>query len=152
MLYSDSDVIESKNALKRHMTVAIALLAAGIVVTVAGLIVRNKALAVAGVIAGAALAYFWYDMKALPWRKYHGFLCDMSTGRAHVSEGVVTLVKDGVRKSEEGVEIRDFYLKESPDGAETLFYWDEAKTLPDVVGKSVRVNAYGRYVIEISVI
>ncbi|MDO4549199.1 MAG: hypothetical protein Q4D04_13995 [Clostridia bacterium] len=147
MLYSDLDSAECSRRLKTEATIAISLIVAGIAFLVAGLVVRSKLIATAGIIVFAAIAYFWFDNKVVPWQKYKRYLSDVAVGRAHEAAGRVIDVCESVRKSEEGVDIRDFYLKTDDDDEGTLFYWDNAKTLPDVAGKEVRITAYGRYII-----
>lgn len=151
MLYGEDDIAVARKSLKRQMLIVYAFIAVGAGVSAAGLALRIRPLAVAGITLFCMAAYFWYDMKASVWRKYLRFLIDVKTGRAHVSEGVIDEVAESVRRSEEGVAIRDVSLKDT-SGEETLFYWDDAKPLPQLAGKNVRVTAYGRYITGVEMI
>ena len=147
-MYTETDRQTTQRAAKRAHFAAGLFLFLGLLITVAGLIFRVRALAVLGLGVGGCAAYFYYSLKAGPRVRYARFLREIETGLSRKTRVIFEELSAASRVTEEGVSVFDLAARDE-DGETRLFYFDAAKPLPTLQpGQSVDLTAYGRYVVD----
>ncbi len=152
-MYTQQDLERARGQARSSAWAAGALAALGALLLAAGLIIRSKALAAAGLVAPVMAAYFVYDVWCAPRYKYVRFLRDLLSGRSHDARGAVGERASQPRRSEEGVLVYDMPIRLDGEQSDTLFYWDAQRPLPPVEpGTEVELTAYGRYIVKIQTV
>lgn len=149
-MYTQQDLERARSQARTSALTAGGLLTLGIALLAAGLALRIKALAAAGLVVPAMAAYFVYDVWCAPRCKYVRFLKDLLGGRSHDARGVMGERAAQPRRSEEGVLVYDMPIRLEGEQSDTLFYWDAQRPLPPLdQGAAVALTAYGRYIVKI---
>lgn len=149
-MYTAQDLERAQAQEKKWALYSAALAGVGIVLLVCALVVRVKALAYLGLLLPVMAAYFTFDVFFSPRHKYACFLQDMLNGRSHQAQCVIKEVDPQARHSEDGVQVHDVSVRVQGEEADSLFYWDDQRPLPQAAPeKPVRITAYGRYITNI---
>ena len=157
-LYRDEDY----QAAKRGMLVRFAILGLILAATVALLVLfvtvwRNELLAMAACMLGAALMFFFLNMKLLPWFHYWHYQADIRHGRTHDMDCRFVSLSDSERISD-GVAFREFVVRldkeeEKNEKGEKiddqrLLLWDADRKAPELEeGQLLHVRAFGNYIV-----
>ena len=144
-MYTSQDLDLARARAKKSALLSAALLLLGVALLALALVMRIKPLAFAGLIVPAMAAYFTFDVWCSPRLKYLRFLQDLLGGRRHQLRGVVKGVAGQARNSEEGVPVHDVTVRAEGEEMDTLFYWDDQRTLPQADPQRLMdITAYGR--------
>ncbi|MBQ8952717.1 MAG: hypothetical protein IJ048_01255 [Clostridia bacterium] len=157
-LYKDEDYQAAKRGMLRRFGVIALILA----LTVALLILfvttwRNEILAMLVCALGAAVIFFYLNMKLLPWFYYWRYQTDMRHGREHVIDCRFVSLSEGSRLSD-GVAFREFIVtlnqpemkKENGEKLdnERMLLWDADKQAPALKpDQPLHIRAFGNYII-----
>ncbi|MBQ9010891.1 MAG: hypothetical protein IJ088_16410 [Clostridia bacterium] len=153
MLYQESDYAENQAAIRRERRIFYLLAIPGLLLCVAGFVIRNQILATVGLFLMFAEMIYVYDMRLGPLKKYRTFLEEIRKGMQHDTRGVLIRIGDSPVFTE-GVYFREIliniYLDRGEDG-ERRFLLDWRKPVPEfAVGDYVVVHSHGVYVLGIS--
>ena len=89
MLYQESDYAENQAAIRRERRIFYLLAIPGLLLCVAGFVIRNQILATVGLFLMFAEMIYVYDMRLGPLKKYRTFLEEIRKGMQHDTRGVL---------------------------------------------------------------
>jgi len=151
-LYSQADLdrskAEKKKELVRMMLIALPFLA----VSVAGFVIRNEILCIAGCILFFSVIVFLYDLRLQPALRYGRHLQEIHTGISHQTLGaLVRLNRDPVYMG--GIDFHEVIINIYEDLAEEgerRFLLDVHKEVPaEWINHDVIVTSHGNFVLEV---
>lgn len=149
-----NELLQSVNGRARRMVLlAVALMLVGVGMAVVALVIRNRALGLAGLIAFCVLGYACYALLAAPWVKYARFVGNLLTGRSHAVAGTFDSLGEHVHTTEDGIMVRDVGVLEGADAGEpAMYYWDDRFNFPAIErGRKLEAQAFGRYIRAVTV-
>ena len=142
--------LESLEKQRRRCLLAVLLAAlAGVALCALGLWLRRLALCIAGLVAGAWLAYYGADEYLRPAQSALAFARQMAGTPSHGFTGLWRSV-DPSPVYVEGVRARQVFCEQ--EGAQRTFYVRAGDALPPVPkGAAVHIEAVDRFILRISV-
>ena len=153
MLYQESDYTENLAEIRRERMMLYLLAIPGLVLCVAGFVIRNQIMASVGLFLMIAEMIYTYDMRLGPLKRYKAYLGEIREGLSHDTRGVVMRIGEEPVFTE-GVFFREYLIniyKDRAEDGERRFLLDWQKPVPEfVVGDYVVIHSHGVYVLGIS--
>jgi hypothetical protein len=147
-LYGEEDQRRAQEGWNRAAFIACAIGAAALALSIIGLVIRIKWLAVTAAAVGGCAVYGWIALKLMPWSAYRAFLREMAEGLTRTTQGTLVRFDDQIRFVD-GVGVRDMLLDDG-GGTDLLFYWDIEKTWPGFeAGQRLKLISFGKFVTSI---
>lgn len=149
-MYSKQDIQNAGQKVKGELTISLILLALGVAFIVAGMIIRNKNLAIIGGIAGSWLFYTHLMIKTMPWVRYKRFLNDLTNGLSHETDAWFCSMDESPRMLD-GLAVYDVTVRVGDAEEDSrLFYWDADKPRPELKpDERVHIVSFGKYITQL---
>ena len=153
MYYQEQDHQVVEKQIKKEEGIMALSAIPGLLLLVAGFLVRNRIMAMCGLFLFLAVLIFLYGMRLGPLLHYRKFLEEISEGLSHDTRGVLVRIgEDPV--FENGVDFKEIILniyKDQAEDGERRFLLDQQKKMPDFpMGSLVTLKSHGVYVLDIS--
>ncbi len=132
---------------KKRIWLGMVLLAVMIGAAAVGMALRIFWLATGVPSVMACVLFTVFQLKILPWIRYHKYMENLKTGRRRETECYFVDIAQETRMVD-GVEIHDVNASLDPEGEDTrLYYWDNDFPMPDwKKGEKLRIESFGNFI------